>query len=159
MPLARFLNRGKRNSAFGARHRMDQQIFTDGIGRITVIGGVVRLDLVTYSPNETDAQGKPRQVFTQRVVMGAEAFLRSAEKVRDIVQQLSHASAPVQPQPAQPAPVPPQYVQRPAAPQKPMPPQPVPPQPIPKGEPPYVNGPLFPTPASTPDKPARAPFP
>jgi hypothetical protein len=26
---------------------MDQQIFTDGIGRITVIGGVVRLDLVT----------------------------------------------------------------------------------------------------------------
>ena len=53
---------------------MDQQIFTDGIGRITVIGGVVRLDLVTYSPNETDAQGKPRQIFTQRVVMGAEAM-------------------------------------------------------------------------------------
>jgi hypothetical protein len=126
---------------------MDQQIFTDGIGRITVIGGVVRLDLVTYSPNETDAQGKPRQVFTQRVVMGTEAFLRSAEKVREIVQQLSHPGAHVQS--AQPAPV-----------QKPAPVQatePKPARPAPKGEPPYVDGPLFP--ASTPDKPARAPFP
>jgi hypothetical protein len=26
---------------------MEQQLFTDGIGRITVIGGVVRLDMVT----------------------------------------------------------------------------------------------------------------
>jgi len=131
---------------------MDQQIFTDGIGRITVIGGVVRLDLVTYSPNETDAQGKPRQVFTQRVVMGTEAFLRSAEKVRDIVQQLSHPGAHVQPQ-AKPAP-------------QPKPVQPAPAteaRPAPKSEPPYVNGPLFPVPApaplSKPDQPDRAPFP
>jgi hypothetical protein len=133
---------------------MDQQIFTDGIGRITVIGGVVRLDLVTYSPNETDAQGKPRQIFTQRVVMGTEAFLRSAEKVREIVQQLSHPGAHVQPRPAQPQPVQPQAAPQPAA------IQPIaPPQAVPKGEPPYVNGPLFPVPASKPDKPARAPFP
>jgi len=107
---------------------MDQQIFTDGIGRITVIGGVVRLDFVTYSPNETDAQGKPRQIFAQRVVMGTEAFLRSAEKVREIVQQLSHPGAHAQ---AQPAPVQPQIQQ----------PQP---QTQSKGEPPYTNGPLFP---------------
>ncbi len=121
---------------------MDQQIFTDGIGRITVIGGVVRLDLVTYSPNETDAQGKPRQVFTQRVVMGTEAFLRSADKVREIVQQLSHPGAHVQPRPAPIQPAPPQAV-----------------SPQAKGEPPYINGPLFPAPAAKPDKPARAPFP
>lgn len=135
---------------------MDQQIFTDGIGRITVIGGVVRLDLVTYSPNETDAQGKPRQVFTQRVVMGAEAFLRSAEKVRDIVQQLSHPGAHVQaaaPAPAQPTPV------QPAPQLKPAQAAPTEPKPAPKGEPPYVNGPLFPTPTPKPDNPARAPFP
>ena len=124
---------------------MDQQIFTDGIGRITVIGGVVRLDLVTYSPNETDAQGKPRQVFTQRVVMGTEAFLRSAEKVREIVQQLSHPGAHVQSAP----------VQQPAPAQKPS--VQAQPQPEKKGEPPYTNGPLFPP---KPDKPApRAPFP
>jgi len=127
---------------------MDQQIFTDGIGRITVIGGVVRLDLVTYSPNETDAQGKPRQVFTQRVVMGTEAFLRSAEKVRDIVQQLSHPGAHVAP--PQPAPQP-----RPPVPDV----KPAQPTAMPKGEPPYVNGPLFPAPSPTPGKPDPAPFP
>lgn len=140
---------------------MDQQIFTDGIGRITVIGGVVRLDLVTYSPNETDAHGKPRQVFTQRVVMGTEAFLRSAEKVREIVQQLSHLGAHVQPRPApaQPQPVQPQSAPQPA-PSQPASVQAVPPQPAPnKGEPPYLNGPLFPAAAAKPDKPARAPFP
>ena len=127
---------------------MDQQIFTDGIGRITVIGGVVRLDLVTYSPNETDAQGKPRQVFTQRVVMGTEAFLRSAEKVRDIVQQLSHPGAHVQPPQAAPQPRPPVAA---------APAEAKPAQPAPKGEPPFINGPLFPP---KPDKPApRAPFP
>lgn len=133
---------------------MDQQIFTDGIGRITVIGGIVRLDLVTYSPNETDAQGKPRQIFTQRVVMGTEAFLRSAEKVREIVQQLSHPGAHVQP-PA-PAPVQPQV-----QPQPQTQPQPQPQVRIqPKGEPPYTNGPLFPAKPEQPDKSTKAaPFP
>jgi len=128
---------------------MDQQIFTDGIGRITVIGGVVRLDLVTYSPNETDAQGKPRQVFTQRLVMGTEAFLRSSEKVLEIVHQLSHPGAHVQP--PKPAAVQPQV-------------QPQAQQPQPKGEPPYTNGPLFPAKPEHSEKPAdkpakTAPFP
>jgi hypothetical protein len=125
---------------------MEQQLFTDGVGRITVIGGVVRLDLVTYSPNETDAQGRPRQVFTQRLVMGTDAFLRSSEKILEIVQHLTKAQAP-RPQPQQPArPVAQQPVVQPAA------PQPVPP---PRQEgPPYTSGPLFPD--STPPK---APFP
>jgi hypothetical protein len=134
---------------------MDQQIFTDGVGRITVIGGVVRLDLVTYSPNETDARGKPRQVFTQRVVMGTEAFLRSAEKVRDIVQQLSHPGTHVQPVPAQPA----TMQAAPAVQPKPAPAAQAlssETKPISKGAPPYLNGPLFP---AAPDKPPRAPFP
>src|SRR5258708_4273313 len=91
---------------------MEQQIFCDGIGKLTVIGGVVRLDLVTYSPNETDGQGLPRQVFTQRIVMGTEAFLRSSEKIQEMAQQISAAmaaqrsGAPVQqPAPFQAAPV------------------------------------------------------
>ena len=122
---------------------MDQQIFTDGIGRITVIGGIVRLDLVTYSPNETDAQGKPRQIFAQRVVMGAEAFLRSAEKVREIVQQLSHPGAHAQPQPQTQPQIQPQAQ----------------PQTQSKGEPPYTNGPLFPVKSEQSGKPDKAPFP
>lgn len=132
----------------GPKLVMDQQLFTDGIGRISVIGGIVRLDLVTYSPNETDAQGKPRQVFTQRIVMGTEAFLRSAEKVRDIVEQLSRAGAPPQ-TPRTPSAQPTQKNAS-AVPVEPKP------QAAPKGEPPYTSGPLFPP---TPDTPPRSPFP
>ena len=130
---------------------MEPQLFTDGIGRITVIGGVVRLDMVTYSPNETDANGRPRQVFTQRIVMGTDAFLRSSEKIVEIVQQLTQAIK-AQAKPAQaPAPQP----VRPAAPAPA--PTPVAQPPTPRGEPPYVTGPLFP--AAPPEQPPKAPFP
>src|SRR5471032_3262854 len=108
---------------------MEHQLFTDGIGRITVIGGVVRLDMVAYSPNETDAQGRPRQVFTRRIVMGIEAFLRSSEKMMEIAQQLTGAQ-PAQPQTAQSQPAPAPQAPQPAAAQ-------------PRGEPPYTTGPLF----------------
>lgn len=90
---------------------MDQQHFTDGIGRITVIGGIVRLDLVTYSATETDASGNARPVLTQRVLMGIDAFLRSSEKILETVQAITKA----QQQRAVPAP------QQQAAPQQPAP--------------------------------------
>ena len=73
---------------------MEQQIFSDGIGRISVIGGVVRLDLMTYSATETDAQGQPRAVLSQRVVMGAEGFLRASEKILEAAQQMTRAAQP-----------------------------------------------------------------
>jgi hypothetical protein len=137
---------------------MEQQLFTDGIGRITVIGGVVRLDMVTYSPNETDAQGRPRQVFTQRIVMGTDAFLRSSEKVVEIVQQLTAALA------ARGAAAAPKSANAPQAAPKPAPvhpaptpaPVPTPVQAAPRGEPPYTTGPLFPAPQP---EPPKAPFP
>jgi len=99
--------------------------------------------LVTYSPNETDAQGRPRQVFTQRIVMGTDAFLRSSEKILEIVQHLTKAQG-QQPQPPRsvPQPVPSQPVARQAA-----------PDPRKEG-PPYTTGPLFPEPT-----PPKAPFP
>ena len=128
---------------------MEPQLFTDGIGRITVIGGVVRLDMVTYSPNETDANGRPRQVFTQRIVMGTDAFLRSSEKIVEIVQQLTQART-AQAKPAEtPAPQP--------ARAQPAAPVPAPVAPAPRGEPPYVTGPLFP--AAPAEQPPKAPFP
>lgn len=70
---------------------MEQQIFADGIGRIAIIDGIVRLDLVTHSATENGADGKPRLVLTSRVVMGTDQFLRAAEKIveaaRMIVEQ------------------------------------------------------------------------
>lgn len=132
---------------------MEPQLFTDGIGRITVIGGVVRLDMVTYSPNETDANGRPRQVFTQRIVMGTDAFLRSSEKIVEIVQQLTHAMT-AQAKPAEtPAPQPARPAAQPAAPA----PAPAPAAQPPRSAPPYVTGPLFP--AAPDEQPPKAPFP
>jgi hypothetical protein len=85
---------------------MEQQIFSDGIGKISVIGGVVRLDLMTYSATETDAKGQPRAVLTQRIVMGADGFLRASEKILEAAQQIISAAQPaLQPKAAPPAPV------------------------------------------------------
>lgn len=91
---------------------MDQYHFTDGIGGITVIGGIVRLDLVTYSPTEVDANGQPRPVLTQRLLMSVETFLRSSDKILETVQAITKAQqlraipAPQQAAPQQTAPQP-----------------------------------------------------
>jgi hypothetical protein len=88
-----------------------QQIFTDGIGKISVIGGVVRLDFVVYSPTDADAKGQPRQMFTHQVLMGVDAFMRAAAQCNEAAKQLKAASqpapvAPPAPKPAPPAPEP-----------------------------------------------------
>jgi hypothetical protein len=88
---------------------MQQQIFTDGIGKISVIGGVVRLDFVVYSPTDADAQGQPRQMFTHQVLMGVDAFMRAAAQCNEAGKQLKAANQPVAatppaPKPAAPAP-------------------------------------------------------
>ena len=121
---------------------MEHQIFCDGIGRISVIGGVVRLDLFTYSPSETDANGQPRPVLSHRIVMGMEGFVRSSEKVLDAMQQINRAHAPQQ-APQQPS----QQAQpRPQPAQQPAPPPPPPQQPQPQAAPPI-------------SQPVKPPFP
>jgi hypothetical protein len=96
---------------FGTRIGMDKEIFSDGIGRITVIGGVVRADLVTFSPTETDASGQPRPIFAARLVMGLDAFQRASEKMQEAVQAIVRAQSA---QPVSRAPSP-SFVQAPPA--------------------------------------------
>jgi len=67
---------------------MDDQIFADGIGAISIIGTTVRLDFVALSPTERDEKGQMKTVFTQRVVMGMDGFLRSAQKFQEALQAL-----------------------------------------------------------------------
>jgi hypothetical protein len=112
---------------------MEQQIFSDGIGRISVIGGVVRLDLVTYSATETDAKGQPRAVLSQRIVMGAEGFLRASEKILEAAQQMTRAGQTqpqpqikTEPAPSQPAPARPEQIAQPQAEPAAPPPKPAP---------------------------------
>jgi hypothetical protein len=108
---------------------MEQQIFCDGIGRISIIGGVVRLDLFTYSPTETDANGQPRPILSHRIVMGVDGFMRSSEKVLEAAQIATRArqqgEAPQQPAPQSQQPVPLRVAPTPPPPQPPAsPPQP-----------------------------------
>ena len=85
---------------------MQQQIFTDGIGKISVIGGVVRLDFVVYSPTDADANGRPRQMFTHQVLMGVDAFMRASIQCAESAKQLA-ALPQAKPAPTAPAPTPP----------------------------------------------------
>ena len=68
---------------------MDQQISSDGIGQVTIIGGAVRLDFVTFSPTEKDAKGQPVAVFSHRVVMSLDGFMQSAVKLQEAAQAVS----------------------------------------------------------------------
>jgi hypothetical protein len=72
---------------------MSSQLFSDGVGGIAIIGGVARIDLITLSPTEKDANGQPKPIFQQQIVMGAEAFLRSAEKMHGAAQALAKLAA------------------------------------------------------------------
>ena len=131
---------------------MEQQIYCDGIGRISVIEGMVRLDLYSYSPNETDANGNPRPVLSHRIVLGMDGFLRSSEKVVEAVKVIGQARQnQARPQGApQPQPQP-----QPRAPQ----PQPMPqghaPQPTMPQTPPQQTAPQAPVPPA----PSKPPFP
>ena len=64
------------------------QIYSDDIGSITVTGPIVRFDLMIQSATEKDAQGKPKLVVHQRVIMPIDAFLRAATKIQSSVQDM-----------------------------------------------------------------------
>jgi hypothetical protein len=72
---------------------MEDQIFSDGIGAISIIGGTVRIDFVAISPTEKDAKGQPKVAFLQRIVMGTEGFIQAAEKMHGAKQALTKLSA------------------------------------------------------------------
>lgn len=65
------------------------QMFFDGLGNITVIGSTVRLDFVTFSPTEMDANGRPKAVPSQRIIMSIEGFARATEKMQETAQALA----------------------------------------------------------------------
>ncbi len=79
---------------------MGHETFADGIGRIAIIDGIVRLDLISYSPTEHGPDGKPRQVFSHRVVMGMDQFLYASEKIAKTAEMIRQANR--EPQAARP---------------------------------------------------------
>lgn len=72
---------------------MEQHTFVDGIGRIAIIDGIVRVDFITHSPTEMGPDGKPRLAFAHRIVMGTDQFMRAAEKMAETVRLIQQHQA------------------------------------------------------------------
>jgi hypothetical protein len=70
---------------------MHAEVFTDGIDEITVGGSIVRVDLVSLSPTERDANNAPKKVFRQRLIFSVEAFANSVDVMQNALQGLVDA--------------------------------------------------------------------
>jgi len=67
---------------------MREQLFADGISEITLVGSTLRIDLVSLSPTERDANNNPRQVLCQRIVMPVEGFASTFNLLEQVMQRL-----------------------------------------------------------------------
>lgn len=70
---------------------MHDELYTDGVEEITVGGSIVRVDLVTLSPTERDANNAPKRVFRQRLIFSVEAFANSVDVMQNALQGLVDA--------------------------------------------------------------------
>lgn len=68
-----------------------EETFADGIGEITLVGGMVRMDLVSLSSTQKDEKGNPALEIRRRVVMPPDGFLRSFSAMENLVNQLVDA--------------------------------------------------------------------
>lgn len=68
-----------------------REIFADGVGEITLSGGMVRLDLVSLVGSQNDENNKPRLEAFQRIIMPPDGFLRSFSAMENLVKQLIDA--------------------------------------------------------------------
>lgn len=72
---------------------MTNELYADGIGEITVTGTIVRIDLMSLSPTERDANNNPRPVFRQRVIMPVDAFANAVDLMQKALGGLVEAGA------------------------------------------------------------------
>lgn len=72
---------------------MNSELYADGIGEITVTGTIVRIDLMSLSPVERDADNNPRPVFRQRIIMPVDAFANAVDLMQKALGGLVEAGA------------------------------------------------------------------
>jgi hypothetical protein len=72
---------------------MADELYADGIGEITVTGTIVRIDLMSLSPSERDADNNPRPVFRQRIIMPVDAFANAVDLMQKAMTGLVEAGA------------------------------------------------------------------
>ncbi len=69
---------------------LQRELFADGIGEITLAGGMVRMSLVTMVGSRREGD-QPRFEQRERIVMPPDGFLRSFSAMEDLVKQLINA--------------------------------------------------------------------
>ena len=72
---------------------MSSELYSDGIGEITVTGTIVRIDLMSLSATERDANNNPVPVFRQRIVMPVDAFANAVDLMQKALGGLVEAGA------------------------------------------------------------------
>jgi hypothetical protein len=72
---------------------MNNELYADGIGEITVTGTIVRIDMMSLSPTERDASNNPRPVFRQRIIMPVDAFANAVDLMQKALNGLVEAGA------------------------------------------------------------------
>lgn len=72
---------------------MQDELYADGIGEITVTGSIVRINLVSLSATEKDEKGNPQAAFRQRVIMPVEAFGNAVDLMQKALAGLVEAGA------------------------------------------------------------------
>lgn len=68
-----------------------EEVYADGIGEITLSGGMVRMDLVSMKGSQNDSENQPRLEPKQRIVLPPDGFLRSFSAMENLVKQLIDA--------------------------------------------------------------------
>jgi hypothetical protein len=72
---------------------MNNELYADGIGEITVTGSIVRIDLVSLSATERDEKNNPKTVLRQRVIMPVDAFANAVDLMQKALGGLVEAGA------------------------------------------------------------------
>jgi hypothetical protein len=78
---------------FNEEHPMNNELYADGIGEITVTGSIVRIDLMSLSATERDEKNNPKAVFRQRVIMPVDAFANAVDLMQKALGGLVEAGA------------------------------------------------------------------
>lgn len=72
---------------------MNDELYADRVGEISITGAIVRIDLVSLSASQKDAAGQAVPVLRQRVIMSVEGFANSFDVLQKAMQGLIDAGA------------------------------------------------------------------
>jgi hypothetical protein len=70
---------------------MREELYADGIGEITVTGSIVRVDFVSLSATQKDANNNPQAVVRQRIIMPGDAFANAVNLMQQALNGLTDA--------------------------------------------------------------------